>query len=64
MTTAQLREQAREAERQLDWAQAAHLWQCAIDCYPWASASKLVQCDLQRMTARRDDCKREAARAS
>lgn len=52
MTTAELREKARQAEKRLDWGMAANLWQHAIDNYP--SAGAMADLDKDKMARRRD----------
>ena len=57
MTTAQLREKAREAEKHLLWGAAADFWQAAIDAYP-NPVGQLAKRDIERMQARADACLR------
>jgi len=62
-TTAQYRELARQAEKDLDWTEAAYCWGCAVEAYPNPMGA-LAQLDLANMTARRDSARKEAARQS
>jgi predicted NAD/FAD-binding protein len=55
MTTAQLRKAANDAERRLDWATAADLYQQAIDAFPYSGNE--AQLHINDMAKRRDAAK-------
>lgn len=50
MTTAQLRDAAREAAERLEWQTAADLYQAALDAYPHV-AGALADADRNRLAA-------------
>jgi hypothetical protein len=55
-TTREYRELALQAEKELDWGQAAFCWACAIEGYP--STGALARRDIAKMTKRRDACRK------
>lgn len=59
-TTAQYRLRAQDAEKALDWTEAAYCWGTAIECYPNGGKGALAQHDIAKMTARRDAARRSA----
>jgi hypothetical protein len=59
MSTAQLRESAREAERLFLWNSAACLWDKAIAAYPNGGRGALAKRDIAQMKERADSCRRE-----
>jgi hypothetical protein len=60
MTTAELREAARKAERELRWGDAAKFWETAIAVYP-NPIGNLAQADIARMKERATSCRGTAA---
>lgn len=59
MNTAQHREEARKAEKALQWDKAAYHWQMAIDLYPpdlSGRPSAIARLDIDNMTKRRIAC--------
>jgi cytochrome c551/c552 len=59
MNTATYREQARQAERALDWISAAALYAKAIMMYPHpARRDGLAERDVQMLAAKRNACLR------
>lgn len=63
MTTAQLRNLAMDAERLLNWSDAARLWNAAVAAYPVNHNSSLHSLDLSRMKARANSCAAQAREA-
>jgi len=55
MNAAQLRKAANKAERNLDWATAADLYQRAIDAFPYSGNE--AQLHIDNMAKRRDAAK-------
>lgn len=59
MTTATLRQAARDAEASLNWAEAADLYAKAIAAYPRrAGPDSLAERDLSLLETRRAACER------
>ena len=56
MITAELREAARKAERELCWADAAKFWETAIAVYP-NPVGNLAKADIARMKERAISCR-------
>ena len=64
MTTAELRNKARAAEANLDWATAAKLYREAVAAYPQQDRIRkdcLAALDIQRLTQRAEVCENLAA---
>lgn len=59
-TTAQLREQAREAEARLDYVTAADLFTQAADAYPAVRGGALQQADIAHLRRSAARCTRMA----
>lgn len=57
MTTAELRTEAHEFERALQWQCAAVCWAATADRYPGNLASALAQADIARIRARAESCR-------
>jgi len=56
MTTAELRNEAREFERARQWECAALCWHAAAEKYPGNPRSALAQADIAGLRARAESC--------
>ena len=57
MTTAILRNAAREAAESLQWAQAADLYRAAVEIYP-SRIGELAEKDIAALLSRAESCER------